>query len=105
MPGLFYTFNPPEQCLFGGALIAAFYCLVFLILHPLWVRQRIKTCNWRRYEKKILIVRIGMIVIVVATACIAVYLESCSWEKTALLVGLIACYILMRYEQSRRKKT
>ena len=38
------------------------------------------------------------------TAIAAVYLESRSWKKTAIIAGLIACYILMRCEQSRRKK-
>ena len=76
----------------------------FLLLHPLWIRQRIQNCNWRRYQKKILIARIGMIVIVVSTAIAAVYLESRNWQKTAVIAGLIACYILMRCEQSRRKK-
>ena len=79
----FYNLGPPEQCLVIGALIAALYCLAFLLLHPLWIRQRIQNCNWRRYQKKILIARIGMI---------------------AIIAGLIACYILMRCEQSRRKK-
>ena len=45
-----------------------------------------------------------MIVIVVSTAIAAVYLESRNWQKTAVIAGLIACYILMRCEQSRRKK-
>ena len=88
----FYNLGPPEQCLVIGALIAAFYCLAFLLLHPLWIRQRIQNCNWRRYQKKILIARIGMIAIIVSTAIAAV------------IAGLIACYILMRCEQSRRKK-
>ena len=100
----FYNLGPPEQCLVIGALIAALYCLAFLLLHPLWIRQRIQNCKWRRYQKKILIARIGMIAIIVSTAIAAVYLESRSWKKTAIIAGLIACYILMRCEQSRRKK-
>ena len=100
----FYNLGPPEQCLVIGALLAALYCLAFLLLHPLWIRQRIQNCNWRRYQKKILIARIGMIVIVVSTAIAAVYLESRKWQKTAVIAGLIACYNLMRSEQYRRKK-
>lgn len=30
----FYNLGPPEQCLVIGALIAALYCLAFLLLHP-----------------------------------------------------------------------
>lgn len=67
----FYNLGPPEQCLVIGALIAALYCLAFLLLHPLWIRQRIQNCNWRRYQKKILIARIGMIAIIVSTAIAA----------------------------------
>ncbi len=102
MLSAFSNLTSPEQCLMIGSLVATLYYLAFLLLHPRWIRQRIQNCNWQNYQRKMLITRIGMIVIIVLTACTAVYLESRSWQKCAVILGMIICYILMRIRQKKQ---
>ncbi len=89
----FYELSPPVQTLIIGGIACLLYGLLFLLLHPLWIRQRIRKCNWACYKRKMFAAKAGLLLILSFTACMAVYQESGSWLKTALIAGMIICCI------------
>lgn len=98
----FFNSSPAEICMFSGVMLGIFWYIFVLIMHPRWVKQRVKT-GWKVYRRRVAASNWIMVSIAAFTFCATTYFATLSWFKVGIIVVLILCCLAVWLTNGKKR--